>query len=137
MSFFFVSSSSSSSSPRCKVKAAAKYVEVPVSVLICLLFYYPPRLSQSFPYFCFHLHPTSRSPEQKLKRCGNTVLNVSTTKRVSYFQHTTSLINSLSSRRCACLLAVNEWRRRGKEQRAQRVDGDMAATTTCTQRELM
>lgn len=38
-SFFFLSSSSSCCLPPPKVKAAAKYVEVPVSPSICLLFY--------------------------------------------------------------------------------------------------
>lgn len=54
-------------SPHQKVKAAAKYVEVPVSPSICLLFYYSPC---RFPYLCFHPHSESRSDGWKCKEAA-------------------------------------------------------------------
>lgn len=50
---FFLLLLLTAASPHWKVKAAAKYVEVPVSLLICLLFYYSPCPSQSVSIFLF------------------------------------------------------------------------------------
>lgn len=67
---FFFSPPAATPAPR-KVKAAAKYVEVPVSLSICLLLYYSPCLSQSVSIFVFHPHSDSRGGGWNMKQPGN------------------------------------------------------------------